>query len=298
MATIIKRTVKGISYFYLEHSIRKTSGIAKQSKYLGRKIPKDIEKIKKQFVYELNREKWFNLFDKIKEKYTAELLEIPKTAREKSLREFSVRFTYDTQRIEGSTLSLRETAELLEEGMTPSGKPLADVKEAEAHQKIFLEMLHQKKGLSLGTVLYWHKKLFEGTKPDIAGQIRRHGIRITGSRFIPPAPVELQPLLKEFFSWYNSNEGRMQSVEMAALVHLKFVTIHPFSDGNGRVSRLMTNFILNKHWYPMLNIEHKDRQTYYNALERSQVNRNENVFCQWFFKKYLGETKHYLMRTG
>ncbi|MGI0079421.1 MAG: Fic family protein [Nitrososphaerales archaeon] len=294
MTTIAKRTVKGITYYYLEHSIRENSRITKRSRYLGRTIPKDIEKIKRSFVYELNREKWFNLFDKVKERYAAELAKIPKTAREKDLREFSVRFTYDTQRIEGSTLSLRETAQLLEEGISPSGKPLVDVKEAEAHQRVFFEMLKQKKDLSLGTVLYWHKKLFEGTKPDIAGRIRRHGVRITGSRFVPPSPVELQPLLREFFSWYNGNKGRVHPVELAALVHLKFVTIHPFSDGNGRVGRLVTNFVLNKREYPMLNIEHKGRRTYYNALERSQVNQNENVFCQWFFRKYLRETKRYL----
>ncbi|MGI0081328.1 MAG: hypothetical protein ACRECH_17110, partial [Nitrososphaerales archaeon] len=85
---------------------------------MGRAIPKDIEKVKKQFIYELDKEKWFDLFDNVKENYIAELAKIPKTAKEKGLREFSVRFTYDTQRIEGSTLSLRETAQLPEEGVS------------------------------------------------------------------------------------------------------------------------------------------------------------------------------------
>lgn len=299
MPTITKRTVKGITYYYLEHSIRENSRVTKKSRYLGRTIPKDIENVNKQFVYELDKGKWFDLFDKIKENYKAELAKIPKTAKEKNLREFSVRFTYDTQRIEGSTLSLRETAQLLEEGISPSGKPVADVKEAEAHQRVFFEMLQQRnKNLSLEMVLYWHKKLFEGTKPDLAGQVREHGVRITGSRFVPPYPVELQPLLRQFFSWYNGNKGRMHPVELAALTHLKLVTIHPFSDGNGRISRLMMNFVLNRHGYPMLNIEYKGRRTYYNALERSQVNNRERTFCQWFFRKYLRETKGYLMSSA
>lgn len=289
MATIAKRIVKGIKYYYLEHTIREDGRVTKKSRYLGRTIPKDIEKVKKQFIYELNREKWFGLFDKIKENYAAEPARIPKSAREKELQEFSVRFTYDTQRIEGSTLTLRETAQLLEEGISPSGKPLEDVKEAEAHQRVFFEMFRYEKDLSLQVVLYWHRKLFEGTKPDIAGQMRRHGVRIMGSKFVPPSPVELHPLLRQFFSWYNGNKVKMHPVELAALVHLKFVTIHPFSDGNGRISRLMMNFVLSKHGYLMLNIEYKGRLTYYNALERSQVNNNERIFCLWLFRKYLRE---------
>ncbi|MBU3958163.1 MAG: Fic family protein, partial [Nanoarchaeota archaeon] len=64
----------------------------------------------------------------------------------------------------------------------------------------------------------------------------------------------MNPLLEEFFGWYNKNKGRLHSVELAALAHLKFVTIHPFSDGNGRISRLLMNFVLHKHGFPMLNI--------------------------------------------
>ena len=291
MATVVKRTVRGITYYYLEHTVREDGRVTKKSRYLGRAVPKDIEKLKQQFVYELDKVKWFVLFDKIKENYAVELAETPRSAREKGLKEFSVRFTYDTQRIEGSTLTLRETAQLLEEGISPSGKSIEDVKEAEAHQRVFFDMLSYRKDLSLQVVLYWHKKLFEETKPDIAGQIRRHGVSITGSKFTPPSPVELNPLLRQFFSWYNRSKASMHPVELAALVHLKFVTVHPFSDGNGRISRLMMNFILNKHGYPMLNIEYKGRRSYYSALERAQVNSNERVFYQWFFRKYLGEQK-------
>ncbi len=295
VVTIVRRNVKGGTYYYLEHSIRRRGMVTKKSKYLGRAIPKNIDTIKKQFVYEINKEKWFEAFDKIKLNYARELKIVPKTAFEKSLREFSVRFTYDTQRIEGSTLSLRETAQLLEDGIPPNGKPISDIREAEAHQRVFLEMLRYEKDLSVGLTLYWHKELFEATKPDIAWQIRKQGVRIAGSKFIPPSPVELQPLIREFFSWYNgSKKSKTHPVELAALVHLKFVTIHPFTDGNGRVSRLMMNFVLNKQGYPMLNIEYASRLGYYNALERSQLQDNGNPFCQWFFRNYLKETKNYL----
>jgi Fic family protein len=293
VVTIIRRTVKGSTYYYLEHAVRQQGRVTKKSKYLGRAIPKNIDTIRKEFEYEINKEKWFKSFDKIKLNYTRELNRVPRTAIEKSLKEFSVRFTYDTQRIEGSTLSLRETAQLLEAGTSPSGKPLSDVKEAEAHQRVFFEMLRCEKDLSIGLTLYWHKKLFEVTKPDIAGQIRKHGVRIMGSRFIPPSPVELQRLIREFFGWYDISKSKTHPVELAALVHLKFVTIHPFTDGNGRVSRLMINFVLNRRGYPMLNIEYKSRRGYYNSLERSQLRDDASPFCQWLFRKYLEQTKSY-----
>lgn len=293
MVRIARKTVKGNSYYYLEHTLRRNGKRITKARYLGNKLPKDIENIKRQFQYELDKEKWFKIFETIRRRYKAELIETPASAREKELREFSIRFTYNTQRIEGSTLTFRETAELLEHGISPSNKPIQDVKEAEAHHRVFLGMLEFKKDLSLRQALDWHYGIFKETKPDVAGQIRRHGVRITGSKFIPPSPVELQPLLREFFSWYESSKEKMNPVELAALVHLKFVTIHPFSDGNGRISRLLMNFVLHKHGYPMLNIEYKRRSTYYSSLERAQLSKDERPFITWFFRRYLKEFRSY-----
>lgn len=294
MVRIRRRTIKNQVYYYLEHSIREKGRVQKKEKYIGKKVPKDIEKIKRDFLFEIYRDRWFSLFEKIKTNYFKEVMKTPKFAKEKEMETFAIRFTYDTQRIEGSTLSLRETADLLERGITPRTKPLQDVKEAEAHKKIFYDMLGYRKDLSLQIILHWHKRLFELTKPDVAGNIRQHQVAISGSRFIPPFPAEIYPLLKEFFGWYNEYKNKLHPVELAALAHLKFVTIHPFSDGNGRISRLIMNLILNKHRYPMLNISYENRTSYYNALERSQLRRNESIFLQWFFKRYRKEYERYL----
>jgi Fic family protein len=293
VTTIVKRTVKGVTYYYLEHTTRDKDRFSQKSKYLGKAIPKDIDEIKRQFVLELNSERWFDEFDSIRKNYRARLRSYPESTRRKELQTFSVKFTYDTQRIEGSTLSLRETAQLLEEGISPGGKPIEDIKEAEAHQKVFFEMLTCTKSLSLQLLLDWHWKLFKDTKPDIAGQIRKHGVGITGSGYVPPSPVELRAMLNDFFGWYDRDRTRTHPVELAALVHLKFVTIHPFVDGNGRISRLMMNFALRKSGYPMFNIDYKDRSAYYNALERSQLKMDEQVFTNWFFRRYLREFKRY-----
>jgi Fic family protein len=100
--------------------------------------------------------------------------------------------------------------------------------------------------------------------------------------------------LKEFFDWYNQNKNIISPVELAALTHLKFVTIHPFSDGNGRISRLMMNFVLNKKGYPMIDIPYIKRAGYYNALERSQLKKEDHIFVQWLFKKFIEQNKRFL----
>lgn len=297
MVAIRKKTVGKQIYYYLEHSFREKDRVEKKEKYLGKALPQNIEELKRQFISEIYREKWFGLFDRIKEEYSEQEKMLPPSAREKELENFAVKFTYDTNRIEGSTLTFRETSLLLEKGITPNAKPLRDVKEAEAHRKVFYEMLDYKKDLSLDTVLYFHKKLFEDTKKDIAGKLRQHQVTIAGSKFAPPFPIEVYPQLMDFFKWYRKNKDKMHPVELAALVHLKLVTIHPFADGNGRLSRLMMNFVLNKHGFPMLNIAYEKRAGYYSSLERSQIKKDETIFLQWFFKRYLKEHMKYLKKN-
>jgi Fic family protein len=288
MVNIRKKTVEGNSYFYLEHSFRKEGKVEKKELYLGKEIPKDIERIERDFILEIYNETWLNRLDKIKENYSKEQKKTPVSAKGKEVENFMVKFTYNTQRIEGSKLTLRDTANLLEKGETPK-KPLKDIKEAEAHKKVFYEMLNYSKDLNLQIMLQWNKILLSETKPDVAGRIRNHGVAISGSKFMPPLAIELEFLLKEFFDWYSKNKTKLHPVVLSALAHLKFVTIHPFSDGNGRISRLMMNFILNKNGFPMLDIPYENRNGYYTALERSQIKKEEKIFLQWFFKRYLKE---------
>jgi len=287
MVTIRKRRVGKKDYYYLEHTVRSKGKVEKREKYLGEEIPKNIEQIKAEFFNEIFRGRYFGQLDRIKKNFSKEYKQMPKVAKDKYLENFMIRFTYNTNRIEGSTLTLRETADLLEEGITPKNKLVKDVKEAEAHKTVFYEMMKYKKDLNLRIVLYWHKLLFEEVEPEIAGRVRRHQVAISGSRVELPFPAELDSLLDEFFRWYNKVNKKLHPVELAALVHLKFVSIHPFSDGNGRVSRLMMNFVLHKKDYPMLDIAYKNRSSYYTALERSQLKKTDYVFIRYIVKRYL-----------
>ncbi|MBU2612643.1 MAG: Fic family protein [Nanoarchaeota archaeon] len=291
----IKQIKKGNKkYFYLVHSYREGNSVKKKQVYLGEDIPKNIESKKKDFMQEFYKEKFLININNLRNNFNKEYKDLPISAKKKSKDTFAVKFTYNTQRIEGSTLSLKDTARLLEGGITPSSKPIKDVKEAEAHKKVFFEMLDYEKDLNLQIILKWHNELMNQTAKDIAGKIRNHEVAISQSKFKPPMHLELDILLKEFFDWYNKNKKDLHPVELAALAHLKFVTIHPFTDGNGRISRLIMNFILKKFNFPMLDIPYTKRSSYYNALERSQVNQNENIFIQWFFRRYLVEHKRYL----
>jgi Fic family protein len=291
----IKEILRGTKkYYYLVHSFREGKKVSKKQIYLGDSIPKNIEEEKKRFIQEFYKEKFLNDLDKIKQSFAKEYKSFPESAKEKSRETFAIKFTYNTQRIEGSTLTLKETANLLEYGVSPSSKPIRDVKEAEAHKKVFFEMMDYKKELNLGVVLKWNKTLLENTKPDVAGKIRNHNVAIAQSKFKPPSFIELDALLNEFFEWYKKEKDKMHPVELAALVHLKFVSIHPFTDGNGRISRLMMNFIFKKNKFPMLDIPCEKRTGYYNALERSQIKKDDGIFVQWFFRRYLQEFKEYL----
>jgi Fic family protein len=291
----LKKLKKGNKeYFYLAHSYRDGKSIKKKQMYLGDSIPKNIKEQKKAFMQEFYSERFLKNIDKIKKKFNAEYKSMPKSAKEKSKENFAINFTYNTQRIEGSTLTLKETAALLEEGISPASKPIRDAKEAESHKKVFFEMLDHDKNMNFQTILKWHKNLMQNTHEDIAGKIRNHDVAIAQSKFKPPMHLDLNTLLKEFFDWYIKNKKDIHPVELAALVHLKFVTIHPFSDGNGRISRLMMNFILKDNNFPLLDIEYTKRTSYYNALERSQVKENSNIFVQWFFGRYLAAHKKYL----
>lgn len=283
MVSIIKRKKGNNNYYYLKHTTRKRQ----KEKYLGITIPKNIEDIKRDFLLNFYREEWLPQLEEIFNYNKKSQKQIPKSILKKLLESFSVNFTYHTQRIEGSALTLRETSNILVDGITPSQKPQSDMIEAKQHQKIFFEMLEHKKKIALDTILYWHEKLFEQTDTNIAGQIRRYPIEVRGGKSEFPFWDEVPGLLKEFFMWYNKNKDKIHPVELAALVHFKFVSIHPFGDGNGRILRLLMNCVLDEKKYPMVIIEYKDRLAYYSVLEKSQLENNPFYFVRWFVKMYI-----------
>ena len=291
MATLKKRIVGKHAYFYAEHSFKIGKRVKTLSKYLGKKIPHNIEEIKDDLEYEALKLTMFSKLKEINSKYTKEQSKLPMQERQKLIEDFLVHFIYDSSKIEGSSLSLNETKGLFLHNITPKSKPLNNVKEAEGYRKAFYSMIEFKYQLSLKVVNKWHEMMFKETMEHIAGKPRLHKIIVTGSRTSFPHSEDVPKLLAEFFDWYRKNERKLNPVELAALAHLKFVTIHSYSDGNGRISRLLANYVLIKHSYPMLNIKFKDRMEYYKNLEVSQINGKPKYFVRFFLKRYLKENK-------
>ncbi|MEA3457301.1 MAG: Fic family protein [Candidatus Thermoplasmatota archaeon] len=293
MVSIKRKIIDKKTYYYIEHSYRKNGQVLKKEKYLGTKVPKNIKRMKNDLLLEVYDELWYKKFDVIKENYKKNKKKMPKSIQEKELETFAVKFTYATNKIEGSTLTHRETSLLLEKGITPANRPIEDIKEAEQHREVFYDMINYDKKINISTLIHWHKKLFEYTKKDKAGKIRTYSVGISGSRHLPPEPFELDFLIKKFFVWYNQNKNNMHPVHLAALVHFRFVSIHPFGDGNGRITRLFMNYVLHKKGYPMLIIDYSKRNSYYNALENSNVKNDESIFTLWFFRRYLRAYEKY-----
>ncbi|MCI4325115.1 MAG: Fic family protein [Thermoplasmata archaeon] len=282
-----KRRRGRFTYYYLVHSYRQGATVRKIERYLGRKPPAALAKLTEELGDELAVRQWGSELERIRAEYGSDLAEMPLAIRRKELDTFAIEFTYDSNRIEGSRLTLRETASLLEHGITPANRPLSDVQEALAHRKVFLAALASNERLDRANFLAWHKELFRETKPDLAGLVRRHPVRIAGSKFLPPPPLELDRLLDEFFTWLRAAWKSLHPVVLAALVHLKLVTIHPFGDGNGRTTRIAMNVALFRKGFPMLDIPYSGRQGYYRALERAQASEEEFVFVRWFLRRYL-----------
>ncbi len=226
------------------------------------------------------------VIEKIKEKQRIELQAMPKSIKEKFLQDFVIKFTNDTNRIEGSTLTLQDTSLILKDKLVPRGASRKEVREAENHEKAFDFMYAYSGELSCDFILTLHRILLQNIDDDIAGKLRDFNVMISGSVFKPVPHEHVAFEMKEFLCWYEQAKNKLHPFEIAGLVHLYFVTIHPFGDGNGRMARLLLNFILKKHDYPLLNILYKEREDYYETLQECQIKKIQKPFLLYLFQAY------------
>jgi Fic family protein len=196
----------------------------------------------------------------------------PKAALERLHNQFVVEWTYNSNAIEGNTLSLKETALILNEGLTISGKPLREHFEAVNHREAILkleEFIRNKHPLNESAVLGLHKIILKGISDEDAGFYRRHSVRILGANHIPPNALKVPALMKNCLAWYKKSQTKLHPVQLSALLHHKLVYIHPFIDGNGRLARLLMNLVLMRHGYPPVVILKVDRRKYYRLLQQA-----------------------------
>ena len=301
MVYVEKVKLKGKEYYKLVHAIRKGKRITHKSKYLGKVVPvkKRLEQLKKEFLKEiaegkfkyLSKEDVGKIEDK-KKNYKNELDKLSSSEKKNKLQEFIIRFTYDSSKLSGARITLRQTSLILREGIIPKNfKNLKTARELENHEKGIFAITKYKGKLNLKFIKKLHRILFLGVDDEIAGKLRselKRDVKIAGTSYVPVKWNVLDKELKNFFKGYGSENRRLHPLELASLIHLKIISLQPFVDGNSRLSRLLMNWVLWKKNYPLIDIPIEDVENYYDVLDKYQIEKNEKPFVKYIKEKFFG----------
>ena len=202
---------------------------------------------------------------------------------------YDVDLTYTSNAIEGNTLTLRETAELIEHGITVGGKSLRDHLEAVDHYNAVLwvrELAARETLVDETTVRELHRRIVARSQPEIAGVYSTLPRRIAGSPVTFPNPAKIPQLMNDYGEWLRA---AMPSAATSFEAHFRLVAIHPFADGNGRTARLLMNLLLLREGYPPLAIRPEDRTNYLDTLEHASMKGDYTPF-QTFMHQRLDAT--------
>lgn len=207
---------------------------------------------------------------------------------------YRIGLTWTSNALEGNTLTESETKVLLEDGLTVGGKPLRDIFEAVDHARAydFMFTLMQNRQIDESAVLYMHQLFYQNIEPNYAGKYRDLPVIITGSRYPTTAPERLQHEMEQFFEWIKQERDSLHPVEFAAQLHKRFVFIHLFKDGNGRVARLLMNLALIQDGYLPAVIAPILRREYISLLELAH--RSDHDFVEFIAERELESQKEIL----
>jgi len=302
---IEKRKVGKKVKYYLAHSFREGKKIHKIRKFLGADLNKALldERIAKS--RELIREEIekYNLIkDPLQFKLSVKDIafvkkiesEIPvkiSHLSEQQWMQFSELFTYNTNAIEGSELNIKEVKDILEEDKWPEEKSKQDIAEVYGVSEAIKYIRKTREGLSLELIKNIHKIVFKNSK-NFAGQLRKSGEEVVVKNRLGEIVHEGAPqskvlyLIKELIDGYSKHKKTYPGLILAAVVHNQFENIHPFRDGNGRVGRILLNYILLKNKLPPINIDFKNRAEYYSSLQSYQNKHDLRPTIDLFIKEY------------
>lgn len=207
---------------------------------------------------------------------------LPSSIVTKLREQFAIEMTYNTNAIEGNSLTLKETAWVIKDGLTIKGKPLKDHLEAKDHYDA-LNYLYEiiehdtKQTASEVFIRSLHELVMRETDRAEAGTYRKTNVIITGSDHVPPDVSEVSVLMRDLISWVGKNQNKLHPIELASILHHKLTFIHPFTDGNGRTARLVMNLVLMNKGYPLVVILKNDRNKYYRALSQADKGKDEQL---------------------
>jgi Fic family protein len=217
---------------------------------------------------------------------------------EKNLYEwFRVTLTYTSNSIEGNTLTLGETAQIVEKNLTVSGKSIVEHLEAINHAKAvdFIQNLAKKtkrSDLKIDDISEIHKILLYNINTDWAGVFRETPVRIVGSQVTRPNYIKVPELMNSFIEHVKNSQDHIAKI--AADAHLQFVFIHPFVDGNGRTARLLLNLLLLQENYPLTYIRSEDREKYINSIEKALLKEDKTAFYELVFESIEHSLDEYI----
>lgn len=292
-------------HYYLTHSYRIGDKVKKVRKYLGANLSKSEvkekrEKLEAVIIREIEGLK--RLSDPFHTVLSDKDLEIINNLihkadikishlSEKDWNYFTEHFTYDTNAIEGSTVTETEVQDILEKNKWPERKSRQEIAETYGVSEAIKYIRKTKDRVSLKLIQDLHKIVFKNSK-TFAGQVRGKGVEVvikdaTGNIVHRGAPQpKIKTLLKELERWYDKNKDKYHPIVLAAVVHNQFENIHPFQDGNGRIGRLLLNNILLKHDLPPVNIELVNRTQYYHSLQAYENEGNLRPTIELIIKEY------------
>lgn len=294
--------------FYLTHTILKAGKTKKLRFYLGSDLPKTELAEKRKHAEAVIKER-IRAQKVIRDPFRAALSpqEIGEIRALEAKGKISVRhlseeewdkfaqlFTYDTNAIEGSTVTAKEVREILERDALPD-KPKYEISETYGVSEAIKHIRKTKEHISLGLIKKLHEIVFKNSK-IFAGKFRGAGTEVSvvdaeGNIVHQGAPSQyVVPLLEEIVAWYSENRKKYPPLVLAAVIHNQFENIHPFQDGNGRVGRLLLNNILIKHGLPPVNIELRNRKEYYGALQEYEKG-NLRPTIELILKEYRAAKK-------
>lgn len=208
-----------------------------------------------------------------------------------------IKWTYNSNAIEGNTLTLSETKVVLEDGITINGKSIREHLEIINHRDAiyFLEeLIRDGTDLTQHTIRQIHSLILSGIDRENAGNYRKQQVLIGGTEHVPPEPLLVLEKMDELIDWYNNDAQNLHPVKRAAVLHSEFVKIHPFIDGNGRTARLLLNFELMKSGFVPIIIKNDQRPQYMDALVHYSTTGESDRFIELVGKTLKDMLNFYL----
>ena len=219
---------------------------------------------------------------------------LPEEALKKIQDALDIEYTYESNRIEGNTLTLQETALVVNEGVTISGKSMREHAEAISYIK---DIAKQDIEISERTIKEIHALILHGIDRENAGRYRTVPVMISGSTHMPPQPYLIEKQMEDFILRFKQMEAeKVHPVLIAAYLHDELVRIHPFIDGNGRTSRLLMNLYLLRHGYVIITLKGSNdaKVNYYKALEMSHTEQLPEDFQKLVIEAEIAALQKYL----